>query len=246
MPEPTSDIIAILDELPPHDLVGEILAPTEGAALEVVADGRGETWDRPNKALAGILSQPRNILALLDEVREARTQHSVTECNHLSDVILPRLRKGMLALYERHAALHTCAKQYLDEWAKEAPSGWNRDQLEAAIALELPQLTEAIDPGYWFDRKEEIEAWVVACHPSLYAVTIMQLAAWRDGFKVVRTALEEIIDAHSDEQAREMLRLTECHPDPELGRRCGIALRALLSTGHLAERAAKMPSGGAG
>ncbi len=242
MPDPTHDIIALLDELPPHDLVGEILAQTEGAALEAVVDGRGETWERPNKALAGILSQPRNILALLDEVREARTQHSITECNHMAHETLPRLRKGMLALYERHAALHTCAQRYLQEWAAEAPAGWSRDELEAALAKELPQLTEAIDPAYWFDRREEIEAWVVGCEPSLYAVTVMQLYAWRDGFKVVRKALEEIIDASSDEQAREMLRLTERHPDPELGRRCGIALRALLSTSHLVKQAeAKAP-----
>lgn len=229
---------------PADDVVALILARSEGAAMERFTAG-AESVDRPNKALR-IACSPRNVLALLDEVREARTQHSVTECNHLSDVILPRLRKGMLALYERHAALHTCAKRYLEEWATEAPAGWSKDELEAALAKELPQLTEAIDPAYWFDRREEIEAWVVGCEPSLYAVTVMQLYAWRDGFKVVRTALEAIIDAHSDEQAREMLRLTENHPDPELGRRCGIALRALLSTGHLAERAAKMPSGGAG
>ncbi len=240
MTDSTPGIIDALEDLPPHDLVGEILARSEGAAMEVLRAG-AEQVVRPNQALR-IASAPKHVLALLDEVREARTQHSITECNHMAHETLPRLRKGMLALYERHAALHTCVKRYLEEWAAEAPAGWSKDELEAALAKELPQLTEAIDPAYWFDRREEIEAWVVGCEPSLYAVTVMQLYAWRDGFQVVRKALEEIIDASSDEQAREMLRLTECHPDPELGRRCGIALRALLSTSHLVKQAeAKAP-----
>lgn len=219
-----------IEETSAEDKVSAILRESEGAAMVPVV---GSASAVPNAALCTLL-YPWKVLLLRDEVMEARTQHSSTECNRLKGETLPRLRKGMLALFDRYSALHICAKRYLEEWPDAAPAGWSRDELEAALALELPRLPEPIDPSSWFDRQEDIEGWVVGCEPSLHAVTIQHLYAFLQGFKVVREALEAIMDVESEEQARAMLRINEMHPDPDLRRRCEIALRALLSTNRLA------------
>lgn len=144
-----------------QDRVAEILRESEGAAMVPLRSRKANTGTVPNAALCSLL-YPWKVLLLRDEVEEARTQHGTTECNRLRDEILPQLRKGMVALYERHESLHNCTKRYLQETRDGASASRTRHQLETALAQELPNLPEAIDPSAWFDRRESIEEWIAS------------------------------------------------------------------------------------